>query len=73
MAKVGTKQEGDAFFDFDEDILQDLVADDFAGQELISQFKRRKQELSGAMDQLIVEAKNSAVPMTKGQLEKEIG
>lgn len=73
MAKVGTKQEGDAFFDFDEDILQDLAADDFAGQELISQFKRRKQELSGAMDQLIVEAKNSAVPMTKGQLEKEIG
>jgi hypothetical protein len=63
----------DDFFDFDEDILKDLVAEGFEGKELISQFKQRKKKLHAAMDKMIGEAENDAVTMTKEQLEKKIG
>lgn len=63
----------DAFFDFDEDILKDLVAEGFEGKELISQFKQRKKKLPAAMEKMIGEAENDAATMTKEQLEKKIG
>lgn len=63
----------DDFFDFDEDILKDLVAEGCEGQYLISQFKHKKKELSSAMDKLIGEAEEDAKPMTRKEFEREIG
>lgn len=63
----------DVFFDFDTDILEDLVSEGCEGQYLISKFKHRKKELSSAMDKLIGEAEVDAKPMTRKELEKEIG
>ncbi len=63
----------DDFFDFDENILRDLVAQGFEGQELINQFKLRKKKLPDAMDKLIGEAEKDSTTMTKEQLEQKIG
>lgn len=65
--------DDDSFFDFDEDILEDLVDEGLEGKELINQFKERKNKLPAAMDKLIGEATETSSPMTKKQLEKEIG
>lgn len=45
--------QNDDFFDFDENILQDLVNKGYEGQKLISQFKKMKKQLPKAMDRLI--------------------
>lgn len=64
----------DDFFDFDEDILKDLVSQGFEGQKLISEFKKMKKNIPAAMDKLIDEAENEKLGvMSKEEFEKEIG
>lgn len=64
----------DDFFDFDEDILKDLVDQGYEGQELINQFKKMKKNMPAAMDKLIGEAKKENFgSMSKKEFEKEIG
>lgn len=64
----------DDFFDFDEDILKDLVSQGVEGQKLISEFKKMKKNIPAAMDKLIDEAENEKLGvMSKEEFEKEIG
>lgn len=64
----------DDFFDFDEDILKDLVSQGYEGQELINEFKQMKKNVPVAMDKLINEAeKDNLGVMSKEEFEREIG
>ena len=66
----------DDFFDFDEDILKDLVSKGVEGQELISQFKKMKKNIPIAMDKLIGEAEEETSKthsISREEFEKEIG
>lgn len=63
----------DTFFDFDENILKDLVSEGFEGESLIQQFKKRKKEIPVAMDKMISEAETDTKPMTQKKIEKKIG
>lgn len=66
----------DDFFDFDEDILKDLVGKGFEGQKLIDQFKKMKKNIPAAMDKLIGEAEketSNAHSMSREEFEKKIG
>ncbi|MGM9982652.1 MAG: toxin-antitoxin system [Limosilactobacillus sp.] len=63
----------DTFFDFDENILKDLVNEGFEGESLIQQFRKRKKKIPVAIDKMISEAEVDAKPMTQKELEKEIG
>lgn len=66
----------DDFFDFDEDILKDLVNQGYSGQDLIKKFKEMKKNIPAAMDKLIEEAEDEAAnnaPMSKEEFEKAIG
>lgn len=62
----------DDFFDFDEDILKDLVSQGYEGQELIDHFSRMKKAIPHALDKLVEEAKADG-PLTKEQAGKEFG
>lgn len=64
----------DDFFDFDEDILKDLVKQGYEGQNLIKEFKKLKKNIPEAMDKLIGEATNENMgSISKEEFEKEIG
>lgn len=65
--------EDDDFFDFDTDILNDLIEEGYAGKKLLSEFKKRKKQINQAMDSMIDDAKSSAIPMKRKELEKTIG
>lgn len=68
------RNDNDDFFNFDEDILKDLVSQGFEGQKLISEFKKMKKNIPAAMDKLIDEAENEKLGvMSKEEFEKEIG
>lgn len=72
IANHTIEQGDDEFFNFDKDIVADLVAEGYKGKELSSQLKLRKQKLSAAMAKLIDEATKSSSPLTKEQLQKLI-
>lgn len=66
----------DDFYDFDENILKDLVSQGYEGQYLVKQFKKMKKEIPAAMDKLISDAERDAAnskPMSKEEFEREIG
>ena len=63
----------DDFFDFDEDILKDLVSQGYEGQKLINEFKKMKKNIPAAIDKLIEDATSDAHPMSREELEKTIG
>lgn len=64
----------DDFFDFDEDILKDLVNRGYEGEALIREFKKMKRNIPATMDKLIDEAENENFgSMSKEEFEKEIG
>lgn len=69
IANHTIEQDDDEFFNFDKDIVADLVAEGYKGKELTSQLERRKQKLSVAIDKLIDEATKSSSPLTKKQLQ----
>lgn len=60
------------FFDFSKDILSDLAKEGYSGDKL-QEVKRRQNRLNKAMDQLIKDAEQTAIPMTRTELEKAIG
>lgn len=62
----------DDFFDFSKDILRDLAKEGYSGDEL-QEVKHRQDRLNKAMDQVIEDAEQTAVPLTKTELEKAIG
>lgn len=64
--------DDDDFFDFDEDILRDLVSQGYEGTELINQFSKIKREIPSALDRLVEEAKESK-PLSKEEAAKEFG
>ncbi|MDF7683796.1 toxin-antitoxin system [Lactobacillus sp. ESL0679] len=62
----------DEFFDFDADILKNLLEQNYAGKELYNRFSEIKKAIPQAFNKLAKEgAKEPA--MTKEELEKEIG
>ncbi|MCI1290151.1 MAG: toxin-antitoxin system [Lactobacillus sp.] len=66
----------DDFFDFDEEILKDLVAQGLTGQELVNKFSYIKRGLPKAMDKLIQETEEevkNTKPLTKEEAAREIG
>lgn len=52
--------------DFSEDILQDLIAQGFSGQELLQQFKQAKSQVPGALHAL--EQETLQQPVIQGSL-----
>lgn len=64
--------ENDDFFDFSKDILRDLAKEGYSGDKL-QEVKHRQDCLNKTMDRLIKDAEQTAVPMTKTELEKAIG
>lgn len=64
--------DNDEFWDFDIDILQDLVKQGYQGTDLVSHFKVLKSDVPSALDKLIKDAEEQPT-MTKSAFEKEIG
>lgn len=64
--------ENDDFFDFSKDTLRDLAKEGYSGDKL-QEVKHRQDRLNKTMDRLIKDAEQTAVPMTKTELEKAIG
>ena len=64
--------ENDDFFDFSKDILRDLAKEGYSGDKL-QEVKHRQDRLNKTMDRLIKDAEQTAVPMTKTELEEAIG
>ncbi len=62
----------DDFFDFDTDILKDLISEGYEGQKLITEFQKMKKQIPKAMDKLRKEAEKEPA-MTKEEVEKELG
>lgn len=64
------------FFDFDTDILSDLVSEGYQGKDLVRRFREQKKQLPSMMDHLINDAEREAShssPMTKKEFEHKIG
>lgn len=57
--------------DFSKDILSDLAKEGYSGDKL-QEVKYRQNRLNKAMDRLIEDAEQTAIPMTKAELEKAI-
>lgn len=58
--------------DFSKDILSDLTKEGYSGDKL-QEVKHRQNRLNKAMDRLIEDAEQTAISMTKVELEKAIG
>ncbi|MFD1318952.1 AbrB/MazE/SpoVT family DNA-binding domain-containing protein [Loigolactobacillus zhaoyuanensis] len=59
------------FFDFSNDILQDLINADYSGNELLTEFKKRKTAINLALKSTMVQTNNPT--MTREEFAKEIG
>ncbi|WP_099221543.1 AbrB family transcriptional regulator [Listeria costaricensis] len=60
-------------FDFDKDILRDLLAENLDPETFLSEFERRKNEIPTMIRQLADQAKKQENAMTREELAKEIG
>lgn len=65
--------EKDNFFDFDADILRDLTAEGYKNEAFIQEFKKRKEAVYRAFEDLIEEGKAEGQLMTQKEMEKELG
>jgi len=72
LTRNGIFVEDDDFFDFDEDILRDLVSQGYEGTELISQFSKMKKAIPGALDRLVEETRE-AKPLSNEEAAREFG
>lgn len=74
METLETRKQVDAndrdFFNFDEEILKDLISQGLSGQELLTEFKKMKAMLPKAMDKLI-ELTEEEVKHTQAMSEEE--
>ena len=59
-------------WDFDTDVLQDLINQGYEGKSLINKFKNVKQSIPDAIDNLINKTKQEPI-LTKEEAEKLIG
>jgi len=50
----------DDFWDFSSDILKELVAENYTGEDLLKQFEARKQKASRSLERLVDEAREDA-------------
>ncbi|QNQ81659.1 toxin-antitoxin system [Lactobacillus sp. PV037] len=64
--------EADDFFDFDEEILKDLISQGYEGNELIKQFRLMKNNIPLGLEELESEARKTS-PLSKEQAMKEFG
>ncbi|QNQ81126.1 toxin-antitoxin system [Lactobacillus sp. PV034] len=62
----------DNFFDFDEDILKDLITQGYEGADLIKQFHKMKKTIPAALNTLVTETEDTT-PLTKEEAAKEFG
>lgn len=56
------------FDDFSEHILEDLVAEGYSGEELLQEFKNRKEQVGNAVNSLISETRAKGKRMTINDL-----
>ncbi len=61
------------FFDFSEDILEDIISEGYNKQDILSEFKKRKTELTSTFRYIAKETIANSKPMTKEELATEIG
>lgn len=61
------------FFDFSEDILADIISEGYDNQEILNEFKNRKEKLVSAFKNIAGETVTNSNPMTKEELAKESG
>lgn len=61
------------FFDFSEDILADIIAEGYDTKDMLTEFKRRKQELTSAFRTIAKDTVENAKPMSKEKLAAQIG
>ncbi len=50
----------DDFWDFSTDILKELVAENYTGEDLLKQFEARKEKASRSLERLVDEARDDA-------------
>lgn len=76
MANVRTGKLDNDFYDFDIDILKNLLNRGYQGHELIREFQIQKKKLPIIMDSLIKNAEEEASqnnPLTKKEFKNKIG
>jgi bifunctional DNA-binding transcriptional regulator/antitoxin component of YhaV-PrlF toxin-antitoxin module len=56
------------FDDFSERILEDLVAEGYSGEDLLQEFKNRKEQIGNAVNSLISETRAKGKKMTINDL-----
>ena len=61
------------FFDFSEDILADILSEGYSKQEILKEFRNRKNELTSAFRFIAEDTVANSKPMTKEELAAEIG
>ena len=54
-------EEKDDFFDFDEDILKSVIEDGFSKNEIVEEFKRRKEQFPKAVQKYVDDATKDAL------------
>lgn len=65
------KTTNNNFFNFDKEIMNDLIAQGYKGQDLAHKFNKIKQAIPKAMEKLTEEAQQESA-MTKAEAEKAI-
>ena len=61
------------FFDFSEDVLADILSEGYSKQEILKEFRNRKNELTSAFRFIAEDTVANSKPMTKEELAAEIG
>ena len=61
------------FFDFSEAVLADILSEGYSKQEILKEFRNRKNELTSAFRFIAEDTVANSKPMTKEELAAEIG
>ena len=73
MTEIKLTKSEKEFFDFSEDILADIIAEGYDTKDMLTEFKRRKQELTSAFRTIDKDTVENAKPMSKEKLATQIG
>ena len=73
MTEIKLTKSEKKFFDFSEDILADIIAEGYDTKDMLTEFKRRKQELTSAFRTIAKDTVENAKPMSKEKLAAQIG
>ena len=63
----------DTFFDFDSDILRDVIKEGYQGESLVREFTMRKSRLPEAVQRFSKDCRIDAKPMNREELMSEVG